>query len=97
MPLNCPIHRLDYNDCLDCHKLHDNECWAIPHEKRHLGSILTLEERIAILEDRPQIPEVNIVTITKQELQNWQRTLLVLQGRLDKHLAQSPKKKSRYD
>ena len=96
MPLHCPKFTQDYNDfyskynaCLDCNKRHDNECWAIPQASVKLADILTIEERIAILEDRRESPEVNIVTISRQDYQQLQRLILSLKEKLETHIGES--------
>jgi len=87
MPLNCPRNIPDYNYCLHCGSRHGNECWVNLPVSQKLADILTIEERIAILEDRKEVPEVNIVTITKDDLQQLQRLLLHLQEKLDSHIS----------
>lgn len=55
MPINCPIKRLDYFDCILCGNNREGYCWALcpPKElKKPLNEILTLEERLSILEDK---------------------------------------------
>lgn len=78
MPLNCPRDMFEYNDCLGCRHRSEKECLALVTVSRPLSDILTMEERINILEDRKENPAVNIVTITKEELRNWQRSLIFL-------------------
>ncbi len=93
MPSNCPLgYRLDYNDCLDCRHRHENECWANLPISQKLSDILTLEERIAILEDRKEAPPVNIVTISHQDYQQLQRLILSLKEKLESHITSSGKK-----
>ena len=96
MPLNCPKKRLPYNACLDCHFRNDNECWANLPISQKLADILTITERVSILEDRKETPAVNIVTITKQDYQQLQRLILSLKEKLESHITQgvtSKKKK----
>ncbi len=86
MPLNCPRLFAKYHDCLTCDFRHENECWA-SKPFRPLRDILTTEERICILEDRKEVPEVNIVTLTHKDYQQLQRLLLSIQEKLYSHLA----------
>lgn len=51
-----------------------------------LSHILTNDERVSILEDRKESPEVTIVTITKNDLQQLQRLILSIQEKLNTHL-----------
>lgn len=97
MPLNCTKYRLKYNDCLDCRYRHENECWANIPIPQKLSSVLTMEERVAILEDRKEPPDVNIVTISKQDYQQLQRLLLSLQEKLDSHINKNVSSKKKYN
>ncbi len=92
MPLNCSLHFSLYNDCLSCRYLHENECWAKLPVARKLTDILTIEERIAILEDRREIPPVDIVTITRKDYQQLQRLILSLEEKLNTHIDKSRKR-----
>jgi hypothetical protein len=83
MPFNCPRFYPEYNACLGCRNRHDNDCWANLPITQKLSDILTIEERVGILEDRKEIPAVNVVTITKQDYQQLQRLLLSLQEKVD--------------
>ena len=89
MPLNCPRNILQYNYCLVCGSRHDNECWANIPVSLKLADILTIEERISILEDRKESPPVNIVTITRDDYQQLQRLILSLKEKLETHLKTS--------
>ena len=58
MPLECPKFTHDYNHafssynaCLDCGHRHGNECWYYNKCSVNLSDILTISERISILED----------------------------------------------
>ena len=100
MPLECPRFARDYNTyfskynaCLDCRYRHDNECWYHVRDSRKLADILTINERVAILEDRKETPEVNIVTMTKQDYQQLQRLLLTLHEKLNSHIDKTQGKK----
>ncbi len=93
MPLECPRFILEYNTyfskynaCLDCRNRHDNQCWYNIKSSRNLSDILTIEERINMLEDKQEVPEINIVTITKHDYQQLQRLLLSLQEKLNSHI-----------
>ena len=97
MPLNCSRYMLKYNDCLDCRYRTKNECWANSPVSLKLADILTNEERIAILEDRKEVPEVNIVTITHEDYQQLQRLILILKEKVEKHVGETKKKKSKFD
>ena len=98
MPLNCPQNRLEYNACLSCGRRHGNECWAIPQVSQKLADILTVEERISILEDRKEVPEVNIVTLSHQDYQQLQRLILSLKEKLETRIDSSKRKvKPKYD
>jgi len=61
MPLNCPKHYSEYNACLECGCKHGKECVRFTPTPivEKLSDILTLEERISLLEDKdsPQIVE----------------------------------------
>jgi hypothetical protein len=55
MPLNCPLNKLDINECLKCSDNKDGYCWGLapPKENRiPLKEILTIGERLTILENR---------------------------------------------
>ncbi len=103
-PLNCPRWTRDYNKgfkgynaCLSCGSRHDNECWVIPQGSQKLSDILTLEERVSILEDRKESPEVNVVTISKQDYQRLQKLLLLIEERINTHIEKTTgKKRSKY-
>jgi len=86
MPLNCPRNFLKYNDCLDCRHRHENKCWFNVPIVQKLSDILTIEERIAILEDRKEVPPVDIVTISRQDYQQLQRLLLLLEEKINSHI-----------
>ena len=86
MPLNCSRGLLEYNACLNCRYQHMNECWFNLPITIKLSDILTLSERIAILEDRKEPPEVNIVTISKQDYQQLQRLILSIQEKINSHV-----------
>lgn len=93
MPLNCPLftsaylsYFARYNACLGCGKRHENECWADLPIARSLSDILTIEERVAILEDRKEVPPVNIVTMSRKDYQQLQRLLLLLEERINSHI-----------
>ncbi len=93
MPLECLAYTRDYNyayseynACVGCKHRHENECWYQVTIPRKLADILTINERIAILEDKQSNPEVNIVTLTKQDYQQLQRLLLSLQEKIDSHI-----------
>jgi hypothetical protein len=103
MPLNCPKFTQQYNSyyarynaCLDCGSQHGNECWFNFPTAQKLADILTLEERVAILEDRKESPEVNVVTISHQDYQQLQRLILSLQERIDSHIGLTIAKKKGY-
>ncbi len=97
MPLECPNGFAQYNACLSCGYRHENECWT-SKPFRALRDILTIEDRICLLEDRKEVPEVNIVTMTHKDYQQLQRLLLSLQEKLYNHLAQqsTTKRRSKY-
>lgn len=96
MPLNCPKYRLEYNTCLDCRYRHENECWANLPIPKKLSPILTAEERIAILEDRKETPDVNIVTMTHNDYQQLQRLIMSLKEKLESHIEKDVSIKKRY-
>jgi len=92
-PQSCPKFTQNYNSyysrynaCLDCGNRHENECWFSFPISVKLSDILTLEERVAILEDRKESPEVNIVTITHQDYQQLQRLILSLEEKINSHI-----------
>ena len=88
MPYNCPKQYPEYNACLGCRHQHESDCWANLPVVLKLSEILTMEERVSILEDREETPAVNVVTITKKDYQQLQRLLLSLQEKLDSHFTQ---------
>ncbi len=55
MPSQCPKNKINYYDCILCSDNRDGYCWGLcpPKEcKQPINDILTIEERLAILEDR---------------------------------------------
>lgn len=106
MPLHCPRQIPGYNACLDCRNRHDNECWAdmggvvfangerrsgMPVSEK-LANILTIEERIALLEDRPEVPPVDIVVISHKDYQQLVRFMQVLEEKINAHTIATGKK-----
>lgn len=102
-PLDCPKGFLEYNACLGCSKRHKakltsgDECWARMPISEKLANILTLEERIAILENRKEVPPVDIVTITYQDYQQLQRLILSLEEKINSHIDKTKSKKKSYN
>ena len=89
MPYNCPKRFPEYNACLGCRYQHESDCWANLPVAVKLSEILTMEERVSILEDRKEAPAVNVVTITKQDYQQLQRLILSLQEKLDTYITKT--------
>ena len=88
MPINCPTYRLEYNDCLSCRSRVDNRCCFNNHLPRKLSEILTVEERVSILEDKGGVPPVDIVTITRKDYQQLQK--------INKYVDKTPRQKSKH-
>lgn len=92
-PLHCQRGLLEYNACLSCRYRDKNKCNLNMPVTVKLADILTIEERVAILEDRKEVPPVNIVTISRQDYQNLQRLILALQEKINSHIDRSKKAK----
>jgi len=100
MPLNCPNHYLEYNACLECGCKHGKECWRFTPTPivEKLSDILTLDERVSLLEDKdgPRIVEHIHRTsdMSKQEFDLLLQTaglVKYLNKELEKHLKPSGK------
>lgn len=94
MPINCPRNRLQSDACLECDSRLNNRCTS-SHE--NLAEILTIEERVSLLEGRKESPEVNIVTISYKDYQQLQRLILSLQEKVESHITKEVSiKKKKY-
>jgi hypothetical protein len=93
MPKLCPKNKLGYADCLNCSDKSGVYCTALcpPKTSRvELCDILSLEERICILEDKVN----NTIGIEDFEIDNladWQKTLSALESKI-KHDLEEMKK-----
>ena len=96
-PIHCQRGLLQYNACLSCRYRDGDKCNLNMPITVNLADILTLDERLSILEDRKEVPPVNIVTITRQDYQNLQRLILSLQERLLAHIDKSKKTGKKYE
>lgn len=108
MPLNCPECYPDYDACLACCNRNGKECWAfMPYcPPMKLSGILTIEERIAILEDRLADPNItgNIKGnearfIKSKDYQKLERMVLLveeIEEKLNNHIDKTAKPKSSY-
>ena len=96
MPLNCPNYWLEYNACLSCRSRVDNRCCFSTNSPRKLSDILTVEERVSILEDKGGVPPVDIVTISRADYQQLQRLLLLLEEKINKHIEKTPRRKYKH-
>ncbi len=100
MPLNCPLILLPYNACRVCRQRHDKECWANPLVPMKLSDLLTVDERIAIIEDKME--SFNKQPDTEWSIKQWDYVtqlkgqVVFLTNKVDELLARKPKKKSRF-
>ena len=99
MPLECPAFTQDYNytfsgydACLDCRYQHDNECWYYIKASRKLSDILTIKERLDVLEDRKEIQPVFNPRPVDREIDQLKAGFLHLQNKINKHLDKSKKR-----
>ncbi len=93
MPLTCPLVILPYDACSGCRQLHNKECWANPLVPLKLSGILTLEERVAILEDRPEPPMTQSEWTGNQwdYVQQLKGQVVFLTNKVNELLARKPK------
>ena len=92
MPINCPRDFLEQDACLDCYYKQGNECWGIVNTPRRLSTILTLEERIVMLEESREPQTVDLIhrtsDMSKKEFDHLEQTY-----RLAKYLEHIEKSK----
>jgi len=94
MPIQCPKNKLNYYDCILCSDNREGYCWGLcpPKEcKRSLREIISLEERVNILEDRldnrtgiDDITIDNLANIQKDvehRLEEFQKLITLFQGK----------------
>ncbi len=99
MPLNCPDYPPgNYSDCLSCRHRHKNECWYLAMYPRKLRGILTVEERLAILEDNASPPVTQSEWTGNQwdYVQQLKGQVVFLTKKVNELLARKPKRKSKY-
>ena len=92
MPLNCPLGIPRYNYCATCRHRSDDECSANALYPIKLKDILTLDERLALIEDRPEMPSVT----DDRDYQSLRDRLLLLEEKLNSHIDKTAKPKSQY-
>ena len=80
MPLYCPKDRLKYNACLDCFDQWENKCHVNSPFTQNLADILTDDERISILEDKPVVPKEEIIMLTHEGYEGLQRSIKSLRN-----------------
>ena len=92
MPSNCPAKIPQYNYCYICLHVYKDECWFNSLVPRKLSDILTTDERLTLLEDRPEMPRV----IADRDYQSLKDCLLLLEEKLNSHIDKTAKPKSQY-
>lgn len=98
MAINCPLRPSspDYpeaTDCLSCFNNRDGKChWFYPGKP--LNQILTVEERLTILE-RQTKPETPVASPTFQMLDQLKGLVMDLQNRLNDHVDRAKKRKDK--
>jgi hypothetical protein len=97
MPINCLNHFLEYNACTGCGNRQGKFCHVFPFSPFAISDILTIEERVAILEDRLTPPKPDTINITRQDYQKLQRRVLLLEEKLNKHIGKPFIIKSKYE
>jgi len=85
MPLNCPELRVEYGACQWCRFKHDDECWHDNQSPVKLRDILTLEERICLLEDNTTKKQI-ITNVSLKEYQQQAGMILYLQQKIEEHI-----------
>ena len=82
MPLNCPLCYLD--ECRGCRHFTENKCYSsLP--ARSVSEILTIEERLELLEKSPPESEP-IPKRLLDRLQQIEGKLLFFESKLNEHL-----------
>ncbi len=103
MPINCPINMVKYNACQGCTLRYGDECWCNSLAPQKLSGILTIDERVAIIEDRLSDPNItgNIKRnearfIKSRDYQRLERMILLVEEKLNNHIDKTAKPKSSY-
>ncbi len=94
MPYNCPLKKENYFDCILCLNNREGYCWGLcpPKEcKRALRDILTLGERISLLEDKLENRDIiecaeienlgGLQEIVQKKLDEFQKLINLFQGK----------------
>ncbi len=104
-PQNCPKNKIETNACLLCSDNRDGYCWGLcpPKDNRQpINDILTLEERISILESRFENhayleSEVDRLNDTEQRLINLEELSYRMESRLNSLQEAESKFNAMYD
>ncbi len=93
MPLECPAFTQDYNHayspynaCLDCRYKYGNECWYYTKSPHKLSDILTVEERLAMIEDKKEIQPIFKPRPVDNEIDRLKSQVLNLQNKVNEHI-----------
>ena len=101
MPTNCPIALPALTACLGCRNKHGKECWNDPLTPQQLSAILTVEEKVAMLEDKLE-PSIEKPPETEWSVTQWDYVrqlkgqVVFLTNKVNELLARKPKRKSKY-
>lgn len=96
MPINCPKLRSEYNACLSCRHRQGNECWANYPAVIRLSDILTIGERVSIIEDRKEASEPAWDTSQWDYVLQLKGQVVFLTNKVNELLTRKPKRKSKY-
>ncbi len=97
MPLNCPVDLLHYNACTNCRNRDGIDCIASYAVPIKLSSILTIGERLAILEDRDIKTQPEWTGKQWDYVQQLKAQVLFLTNKVNELLARKKKDKGYKD